>query len=288
VSAEVVPEPEVLRSRIHTALRRLASEHSAVHIGLHLGLLLRTTRTELRARYAGSLLGFGWVFIAPLLVLGMYAAVYLVILRVGRPPDLASGFDYTLYMFAGLAPFFMLAEALSLSVGSVVGNRAALSNVVFPIDLAPVKSVLTAQGPMVVGTILLLVGTTASGVLSWTVVFLPLIWLLNVLMLMGTAWFLSLLNIVFRDLQNLLAAVLLMLLIVSPIVYTPSIVPGSLEFLIALNPFAYFVISYQRIWILGEPPTATQLVVMTSLALLAFGLGGRFFARAKRALVDYV
>ena len=243
-------------------------------------------RTELATRYAGSLLGIGWVLLAPLLVLGIYAAIYLVIFPF--KPEGLSSFAYVLYIFAGLAPFFTLSEALSLAVGSVVANKAVLSNVVFPIDLVPPKAVLSAQGPMVVGYTLMLAGVIAIGKISWTLALLPVIWGLNILFLIGLAWFLSLLNIVFRDLQNLITAALMILLIASPIVYTPDRVPSNLKFLILANPFAYFVIAYQRIWILGELPTLFQLAVIVVMSLGTFALGGWFFSRAKGVLIDYV
>ena len=129
-----------------------------------------------------------------------------------------------------------------------------LNNTVFPIDLAPVKAVLTAQATMVVGMVVTLIGAAAIGTLSWTVVFLPAIWLLNVVSLIGVVWFLSLLNVIFRDIQNLLTPILMMMLIISPIAYTPEIVPDSLKPLILLNPFAYFVVAYQQVIALGIYP----------------------------------
>ena len=72
--------------------------------------------------------------------------------------------------------------------------------------------------------------------------------------LIGVNWILSLLNVVFRDIQNILTPVLMMMLIISPIAYTPEIVPDSLRPLILLNPFAYFVVAYQQVIVLGIYP----------------------------------
>ena len=94
----------------------------------------------------------------------------------------------------------------------------------------------------------------AIGTFSWTVVLLPAIWPLNVVSLIGIVWFLSLLNVIFRDIQNLLTPVLMVMLVISPIAYTPEIVPDSLKPLILLNPFAYFVVAYQQVITLGIYP----------------------------------
>ena len=260
--------------------------HSAGHLISHRSLLLRVTRSELGARYAGSLLGLGWAILAPLSILGIYAAIYLVIFPF--QPEGFSSAEYVLYIFCGLGPFLTLAEVMSLGVGSVVANKSVLSNVIFPIDLVPAKAVLTAQLTMALGMLTLLAGTVATGTLTWTAVLVPVLWLLYALALTGLVWFLSLLNIVFRDVQNVVTLLLMLLLIASPFAYTPAMVPDSLEWVILVNPFAYFVIAFQKLWILGELPSVFQSVVILVLSLGGFLTGGLFFARAKNVLIDYV
>lgn len=272
--------------RLSDFARRYTSAHSAAYVVTHWRLLWRVTRSESRSRYAGSLLGGGWVVLAPLLILGVYAAVYLVIFPLR--PDGLSPMQYVLYIFAGLAPFLALAEALGLGVASVAASRSVLSNVVFPIDLVPAKAVLMAQGPVLAAAPLLLAGTAATGRLSWTAMFVPVLFVLNVLAVIGLMWVLSLLNVVFRDLQNLVGPIVMMLLIASPIAYTPGMVPGAMRLLILLNPFAYFVIAYQKLWVLGELPTLFEGVAIVAITVVSLGAGGWFFARAKRALLDYV
>jgi lipopolysaccharide transport system permease protein len=282
-TAATKPKP---RERIRRDARALAAKHSAGYLVTHRGLLLRVARTELAARYAGSLLGLGWAILAPLSILGIYAAIYLVIFPF-QPEGFSSG-EYVLYIFCGLAPFLALAEAMSLGVGSVVANKSVLSNVIFPIDLVPAKAVLSAQVTMAVGMVILLVGTAATRTLSWTALLVPALWFLFALALIGLVWVLSLLNIVFRDLQNLVTMLLMILLIASPFAYTPEMVPDSLEWVILLNPFAYFVIGFQKLWVLGELPSLFQSTVILALSLGGFFAGGWFFARSKSVLIDYV
>lgn len=261
-------------------------EGSARFLKSHRGLLWRITRNELKARYAGSHLGNVWVVLAPALLLVVYAITYVAILQI-RLAGLSSA-EYVIFIFSGLVPYLMTAEALSTGVTSVLTNKAVLNNTVFPIDLAPVKAVLTSQATMVVGMAATLVGAAAIGTFSWTVVFLPGIWLLNVVSLIGIVWVLSLLNVIFRDIQNLLTPVLMMMLIISPIAYTPEIVPDSLKPLILLNPFAYFVVAYQQVITLGIYPGPLHALALVLLAVVPFVVGSWFFSAAKRVIVDYV
>lgn len=282
--------PDRISTRGRLAPRRKipATAPSWRHVLAYRRVLLRVTRTELRARYAGSLLGLGWIAAAPLLVLGIYIGVYLYIFRTARDVTGLSAGDYTLYILAGLVPFLAAAEALTLGVGSLVVNRAMLTSVVFPMDLVPARAVLTAQATMAVGTAALLVGAALAGTLDWTIVVAPVVWVLMVVALLGVVWTISLLNVVVRDLQHAIAVVLMMLLIASPIVYTPAMVPDSLRFWLYANPLAQFVLAYQEIWVLGEWPSVPRLTYLVAVSAGLFLVGGWAFAKGKRVLIDYV
>jgi lipopolysaccharide transport system permease protein len=259
---------------------------SARYLRSHAQLLVRVTRNDLHARHAGSYLGLGWIFVAPLLILGVYALIYLEIFHL-RATGM-DGAEYVVYIFCGLVPYLMTAEALSTGSNSVILNKAVLNNTVFPIDLAPVKSVLTSQGVMLAGMPVVVAGAVATGHLHRTLVLLPVIWVLNVVWLIGANWLISLLTVIFRDLQNLVNAVLVIMLIASPFAYTPDMVPSGLKPLLALNPFAYFVVAYQQVIMLGIMPSVAHSLALLAMSFGTFALGSWFFARAKSVIVDYV
>jgi homopolymeric O-antigen transport system permease protein len=252
----------------------------------HWRLLFRVTLNDVRQRHAGSFLGLGWAAAAPLLVLGIYALIYLEIFKV-KVANLSSP-EYVLYVFCGLVPYLAAAEAIGFGVSSVISNKSVLNNTVFPIDLAPVKSVLSAQAVMMAGLGLTFAGVAVAGDLHLTLVLLPLVWLMNALWLAGVNWFLSLLTVIFRDLQNLVNAILMVMLVASPIAYTPDMVPQSLKPILALNPFAYFVVAYQQVIMLGIWPSWPHLIVLIVMSVVTLVLGSWFFSRAKRVIIDYV
>jgi len=260
--------------------------HSARYLLSHTRLLLRVTWNDLGRRYAGSVLGVSWVIVAPALSIGLYAAIYRLIFKVQVPG--LSGWDYVLYIFAGLVPYLMTAEALSGGVTSVIVNRSVLNNTVFPIDLAPVKAVLAAQGSMLVGLLVTIAGVMAVGRAHWTILLVPVVWALQVMALIGVTWILSLINVVLRDLQNLVTLLLVLLMIASPIAYTPAMVPASLHWVLVINPLAYFVVTYQRLLVLGELPDNLTTVLLVGVSVGLFLFGGWFFAKTKSVMVDYV
>jgi lipopolysaccharide transport system permease protein len=260
--------------------------HSGRLIRDHFQLLLRVSGTELRSRYAGSLFGLGWALLTPLLMLGVYAAVYALIFRV-RVPGLSTA-EYVLYIFAGLVPYLMTADAIGSSVTSVIASRSVWTNTVFPVDLAPPKAVLLSQVPMTAGLTVILGGLAAIGKLQWTIVLLPVVWGLHVLAVLGVTWILALVNLVFRDLQNAIGVLLMILMIASPIAYTPDMVPPELRFLLVANPYYPFLTGYQQVTVLGELPSVGTFAAMLAIGGGLFAIGGYFFSRAKGVMLDYV
>jgi lipopolysaccharide transport system permease protein len=274
------------RASHKVVISRDSMKHSSGYLRSHGWLLLRIARSEIGSRFAGSLLGAGWAIVTPVLMLMIYATVYLFVLRVQVQGMTSAG--YVVLIFTGLVPFLMTSEALNNGVSSVVANRAVLANTVFPIDLVPVKAVVLAQVTMITGLVVVLVAATFLGQLRATALLFPVIWLLHVLFLIGLLWMLSLINIVFRDLQNFVSVILMFLMIASPIAYTPEMVPAGMKLLITLNPIAYYIIAYQDIIVFGRVPGVQLWLSLIAMSSLTFVGGGYFFVRAKRSLIDYV
>jgi lipopolysaccharide transport system permease protein len=132
------------------------------------------------------------------------------------------------------------------------------------------------------------IGLCATGQVHATLVLLPAVWFLHVLALTGVVWFLSLLSVVLRDLQMVLALVTMTLMIASPIAYAPDNVPHGVRFLLHFNPFAWYVIVYQKVLIFGAWPSLLDWAALLACSALFFGLGGYFFACMKKAITDHV
>jgi len=252
----------------------------------HRTLLLQTVRNDIRARFAGSALGLAWLLLYPLLFLGVYALVYVFVFKVRLA--LFNSNEYVVLIFCGLIPFLGFAEALGTGISSVTSNASLIKNTLFPIQLIPVKAVLTSQCTQVVGTGLLLVVLGLLGKFTLWALLFPLIWLCLILFTMGVVWILSSLNVYLRDLQNVVAVLILMLMMASPIAYTADMVPSGLRLLVGLNPLYYFIVSYQDCLMLGRPPRGWIFLVLLVISVVSFYGGHWFFSRMKRAFVDNV
>jgi lipopolysaccharide transport system permease protein len=249
-------------------------------------LLYQTTRNDIKSRYAGSALGLVWLFLYPLLFLSVYAVIYITIFKVRF--SLFNTNEYVAIIFCGLIPFLGFSEALGAGVGSVNASSNMIKNTLFPIELIPVKTVLTTQSTQVVGTGMLLIAIVLLGRLSTWVLFLPIVWLLQLLFTIGLIWILSSMAVLLRDLQNIIPIVIIMLMMISPIAYTVDMVPDSLRPFLGLNPLYYLIISYQDILMLGKFPENNILWVLVAMSFTTFLLGFWIFKRLKNVFADNV
>jgi lipopolysaccharide transport system permease protein len=269
-----------------SARRRALPRTAAAYLRSHRRLLWRSTLNEIRVRYAGSILGIAWVVLAPALLLTVYGLVYLEVYRI-RTPGLGST-EFILYIFAGLVPFLMTAQALNEGSGALIDNPALLTSTVFPVDLAPVRAVLSTLPVLLVGETVVVIGSAATGRATWTLALLPLVILLQVLALVGIAWFLSLATVVARDVQHVITIVILVLLVASPIAYTEHMLHGTVRLLVYVNPLAWYVLAYQKILILGESPSPLHWAALIAAGVGLFFAGSAFFSWAKGVAMDYV
>jgi lipopolysaccharide transport system permease protein len=248
-------------------------------------LIATSTAAEIRRKYAGFLLGGWWLVLSPLLMLAVYVVLYLYILRF-QPAQLTQG-QYVLFMFCGLVPYFAIADGLTAGMGALLANRAILKSTVFPGEILPVRSVLASAVSFAIGLALLLAGAGAVGrVTPWLLV-LPVLAALQVLFVIGLAWVLSLVVMVLRDVQNVIGFILMALLIISPIAFTPEMLPAALRWLLWANPLSYFMLAYQGIVVHGAAPDTGVLVTIAVVSLATFVAGHAFFVTARRVILEY-
>src|SRR5262245_49935818 len=152
-------------------------------------LLASITRVELAKRHAGSVLGMTWVVLQPALLLSVYLFAYMIV--AGRIFQGLSKFDYVLYVFCGLVPFLGFMEAVTTGALSIKQTIHLVKNVMLPIELIPVRSVLVGMASQFVSIGLVLVLVAGARLLSWHVLWLPIVVFLQVMWLAGITWILA-------------------------------------------------------------------------------------------------
>lgn len=249
-------------------------------------MLANVTLTELRGKYAGSALGLVWAALYPVLFLGVYAAVFILIFQIKY--ERLDAPEAVLLIFCGLIPFLAFAEALGAGTPSVAANASLVKNTLFPIELVPVRTVLATQASQVAGMTMLLIGIAIVGRLGWTALFVPVVWACQVMFTIGIVWMFSAANVFAKDLQYTVAVLNLLLMLVSPIAWTEDMLPESLQPIAGLNPLYYVIVGYQDALIRQQVPGPHILIGLAVIGPGAMLLGWFVFRRLKRVFADHV
>jgi lipopolysaccharide transport system permease protein len=247
-------------------------------------LLRSITRIELQKKYAGSVLGLGWMFLQPALLLSVYLFIYLVVFKVKFPG--LGNWDYVLYVFTGLVPYMGFMEALTLGGTSLKQNMHFVKNVMLPMELIPVRSVLVGMASQAVSLGILLVLIGATGQLSPWVVLLPVVVLLQLAALFGLVWVLAGLTVVLPDVSYIINLLVFLLMWLSPIGFTPAMVPPQYRFIIYLNPVSYMIEAYRAALLRTATPHAPMILAYAVMSIAVFAAGAALFRGFKSMLVD--
>lgn len=248
-------------------------------------MLAAMTRVELAKRHAGSILGMSWVVLQPALLLSVYVFVYMVVLRMRF--EGFSRFDYVLYVFCGLVPYLGFMEALTTGTLSVKQNIHLVKNVMLPIELIPVRSVIVGMASQFVSIALVLVLVAADRSLSARAVFLPVVVVLQVMWLAGLTWMLSSLAVALPDITYFINLFVFLLMFLSPIGYRPDMVPQGFGWVIYLNPVFYMTEAYRSTILSDVRAPLWVAVAYAVMCVVTFALGSAFFERFRGVLTDY-
>ncbi len=248
-------------------------------------LLVSITRVELQKKYAGSVLGLGWVFLQPALLLSVYLFIYLIVFDVRFPGF--STFDYVLYVFCGLVPYLGFMEALTTGGLAIRQNIHLVKNVMLPIELVPVRAVIVGMTSQFVSLALVIVMLAGSGDLTPHILWLPIVIVLQLLMLIGLTWILAAVTVALPDVTYFVNLFVFLLMFLSPIGFRVEMVPPNFTWVVHLNPVYYMLEIYRDSMLNGNWPRPLDAAVYAGGSLLAFGIGATFFRAFKGVLVDF-
>jgi ABC-type polysaccharide/polyol phosphate export permease len=235
---------------------------------------------ELKARYRGSVLGFLWTFLNPLLLLGVYALVFNVYFRIQME-------HYAGFMFSGLLPWIWFSSSLIEGTNAITSGGSLITKVLFPGQLLPLVKVGSNLMNFLLSLPILFVFLGFMGIFpDWNLCWLPLMLLIHFVFISGLVLILATLNVFLRDIQHILANLLTLWFFLTPILYPLSQVPGSFKKFVLLNPAALFTLGYQDIFFYRRSPDPWHLIPSVILSVFMLGLGIALFEHYKETLAE--
>lgn len=244
-------------------------------------MIISLVRKDLRGRYKGSVLGFLWTFINPLLQLIIYTVVFSVILR--------SGIDkFYLFLFVALVPWIFFSSAITGGATSILSQQDMVKKIYFPRHVLPIAYVTSSFVNMllcfcVIFAVLLVGGT---GLNLKAILYLPIIMLVEYVLALGIGMLSAALTVYFRDLEYILGIVTMAWMYLTPIMYDVSMVPEEFKFIFNLNPMTPIIVAYREVLYYKQIPEIFTLCHAAILGVIILIIGSLVFSKLQRNFAE--
>lgn len=253
----------------------------------HRRLLMSLAQREVAGRYRGSLMGLMWSFFNPVLLLTVYTFVFSVVFKTRWAGGNGSKTEFALVLFAGLIFFNLFAECINRAPGLVLGNPNYVKKVVFPLELLPVVSLMSAIFHGLTSALVwLLFYLVFFGLPPITILLLPLVLIPLVLYILGISWFLSALSVYIRDVSQMVGLLTTVLMFLSPIFYTISTLPPEYQIFMHFNPLTFVVEQARDLMIFGRPMQWLQFAIQIAASFAIACFGYAWFQKTRKGFAD--
>jgi len=248
-------------------------------------LIFSLAKREVRTQYVGSLVGFVWTFINPMVMI----FVFWVVFDIGFRVQPVKGAPFVVWLTAGMAAWFAFADIVNGSARVIASNAPLIKKTLFHSEILPVVKLVSC---LITHSIFLVV----LGVLiiflrpSFSFYFFQFFYYLLCMcvLALGVSWAVSSLNVFVRDIGQIVAVVLQMGFWATPIFWDLGIMPPKLQSVFKLNPMFYIVQGYRESFLYFVPfwQHPYQTVYYWVVALSIFALGGLVFKKLKPDFAD--
>jgi lipopolysaccharide transport system permease protein len=247
-------------------------------------LLFQLVRRDFQQRFVGSMIGWVWGLIHPLVLLLSWVYIFQVCLKNPPPPGVKS---YPLFIFSGMLPWLLFADTLQRSASSLLEHANLITKSVFPSEIVPVSVYLSSLVSHLLALVLMLVAVAlVLHKSSAFLLLLPFYMFLVGLFAIGLGWIMASLHVFLRDTAQFVSVALTFWFWMTPIMFGEDHVPGKLKFIVAANPMNYAVHVYRSALLDAQWPKASDLAILAASGSAVFVLGGLFFRYMKRGFAD--
>jgi lipopolysaccharide transport system permease protein len=243
------------------------------------------TWRNLKVRYKQTALGAAWAILQPFLTMVVFSIFFGNLAKV--PSD---GVPYPIFSYTALLPWTLFAKALTDASHSLVQSSHMITKVYFPRLILPLASILSGLVDFALAFLVLFFMMLYYGIVPTAAVWtLPLFVLLAMITALGVGFWLSAMNVLYRDIGYVLPFLTQFWMTLTPIAYPASLLPEQWRLVYALNPMTGVVEGFR--WaLLGSTASAPtgMLAVSTTISIIVLITGLYYFKRMERRFADMV
>jgi lipopolysaccharide transport system permease protein len=250
------------------------------------GFVSSCVKREFRSKYINSLFGFAWIVINPIATIAVYTVIFAQVMRA-KLPGVDSTFAYSIFLCSGVLTWGLFTEITTRSQTMFIENANLLKKLRFPRICLPAAMVASATVNFAIIFLIFTAFLWISGNNPGAayIAMFPLI-LLLIAFSTGLGMVLGVLNVFFRDIGQAFGIVITFWFWLTPIVYSPSILPQWVQPLMKLNPMSTYVAAVQGVLVRGAWPQWSSLSYISISAVMLLWLGLHLFRRHSSEIVD--
>jgi lipopolysaccharide transport system permease protein len=243
-------------------------------------LTFKLAISDFKLRYKNSVLGFLWSLAEPLLMLTVLYFIFTNLMRVNVE-------HYQLFLLMGIISWNMLSRGTTMSLNSIIGRAGLVQKVYFPREVLVISSCITAflmtLFEFAVFGAFMLAFKVTPGI---TIVYGPLVLLVEFVLILGLSLGLAALNVYYRDVQYIWAVFLQAGFFAAPIIYPISIIPLNYVWIIRLNPMTRIIDMLRESVIYSTSPVLMDGVFITAAALVILAAGYAIFMKLEPGFAE--
>jgi lipopolysaccharide transport system permease protein len=237
---------------------------------------------ELRGKYRGSVLGFLWTFVNPLLMLVIYSLVFSFILKTQIE-------NYPMFIFVALLPWNFFVNSIMQGTASLVQNAGLIKKIYFPREVFPLATVISNLTNYVLSLIILVPALLISGIaIKLPVIAFPIVLIINFLFVISIVLLASVINVYFRDSEHFIGILLMALFYFTPVLFPLDLIPDRMKWLFELNPVAPLINSYRDIFFYGIWPNWNHLLKLGFAGIVLLIVSLKFFDHYQKDVAEHI
>lgn len=245
-------------------------------------LLKSNVKKEIRGKYKGSFLGVLWSFVNPLLTVLVYAIVFPYIMRVKTE-------NYLIFLIIGIIPWTFFTTVINQGMITVRMNEGIIKKVYFPREILPISVALSGLVNFFISCIIIVIFCIFGGVgVTWHIILLPIIALIQFVFSLGLILGLSAINIYIKDTEYIVQFFINMLFYATPILYQSTLFPEKIRWILYLNPMTQIVEAYRNIFLYHQLPDVMGILYVIIVSLIIFALGLAIFRKLEKGFAEQV
>ncbi len=239
---------------------------------------------EIKARYKQSFIGYFWIILNPFFQMLILSFVFSFVIRISDLPV-----PYPIFVLTGILPWMLFSNSLTSSVNVLVENASVIKKIYFPREILILSTLFAKLIDFFLAALIFIAMMFYYQIpFTWfMLLFIPIL-LVQTLFTFGLSLVLSVLNLLYRDIQYMFGLVIMLWFYLTPIIYSVDFFPDQYRWVFQINPMAVFVNAYRQVLLGGDVFNVTSILIGTGISALLLVVAWMIFKKLEGILADVV